>query len=552
MGDVVDISRARGARPSTKMAPGDVDASLNAAIDAQLEALKAAYGQEWAGWRLRKKHPDERQFLITLAENLHGILKELGHGRRGKALSAAAGPRTAATGDANKYVTRLTLEPKALHDEKRIELLTPCVGKYIAVARRAGEIVTGHGGAPGDPTFFLARLFRNTPLDRRGAAVGSAAPWAENLASLLDRVCDAVARRYRLGPLFDRMDAANIHAEDAGPDARFMMTAWLSETFHKTAFNHGPDEAEGFLAFERTDEGAPWGGAPLFVPKAMLFREERHVQLGTAVAARRLIDGQWVDGDAGEGADVDLRFSIEVWLAVGPDAADHVHPCLTRGWLLVRPTVRMGSEPDAAAVTWVGVTADSVSFYAQQDEMTGTLLVAADGGAALMAALDDRLRRWFDEGPQAWGWLMDEPGADFRINLPPGSWWVVALLPPNVERLLGRPADDPRLALAFDVPERLDLTAARVEESYASDTELALSAVAPQIAPASSVANALQLHLMHYKADAVLLKALELDARQLSVRFTSLEDEMRQAVAASQASLVAVLDAYGKHDDGRG
>jgi hypothetical protein len=113
-----------------------------------------------------------------------------------------------------------------------------------------------------------------------------------------------------------------------------------------------------------------------------------------------------------------------------------------------------------------------------------------------------------------------------------------------VERVLGRPVNDRRVTLGFEVPDRVDLTVGRTEDSGFGDTELSLDALVPQMAPASTVANALQLDLLHRKTSATILETLDREARRLTHRFTSLEDDLGRAVAESEAGLMEALATY--------
>ncbi|MCC5810312.1 MAG: hypothetical protein JJU06_08060 [Ectothiorhodospiraceae bacterium] len=551
MANIIDFSLRRPIDGSTKERARASGETANGRTVQWLEEKRRQYGPNWAGWKLRKRSPEERASLIQLARNLGAILAELPHGTRAHALEAAKGPDSAAKGDANKYVTRVAISPS--RSEAAAELarrLTPYVSKYISVARAAGELVTS-SRVETDPNHFMARLFRDTRLGGESRRREESAEWAAELAAMLNAVCDAVARRNQLGPLFDRMDEANIFASDNSRSPDFLPTSWLSETFHKLSIWHlAPSEQDTYRILSRTEDGTPWCGDALFVPRVQLMTEVRAVDVRMRLSSPFGCKG-WSAPPEPAVSSVRLVFRLETWLAIMPDAVDHATPALTRACLLIRPAVTAEPKAGRDQVLWLGSKPGllrALLMYGDDDE-GGEIWESSDSTTDWLASLPEQFLEWFHEEELqvgALGEVSAEQSYDsfgFRTDLRDGPWWVLPVNDVVVKQTLGDALYTEPYSLDFRYPDTFSSCPALAEVDEL--IELPLNSMMPTLAPPSTAACALQLHFLDEGAGSHLIAELEKDALRIRATFERLENSVRSSLNAAQQRFLEGLERHG-------
>jgi len=535
MGKVIPMFRAR-------KAPDNPVPSLRRLVLRELEDRQAIHGPNWSRWKLKKKNPDDRAFLIQLARNLSEILDNLPAGTRGKALEAARGDRTQETGDANKYVTRLALPPERSGTlEELVRRLTPSVGRYIAVAKQAGVI-----HEKGEE-HFLGTLFRETPLDTRNQGMQETVEcaWAQNLAMLLEKICASIARRQRLAPLFDEMYAANIQASDNGRAPEFNLSSWLSQTYGEGGGGWS-DVLDAGYSTECTEPGDPWSGLPLFVPRVQLLAENYELGLGPARLER--VEGCPEQESVGGIREIHAKFDfqLETWLAIVSEADEPGEPCRTRACFLLHPQVSLSTASGMRHIWEIAATEHDILFTAcpNEDDYTGCEVWRTTRfGAAQFSHRPERFMRWFSEtAPPTYNSLAEDNATYlWRAVLQPGVWWVLPVDMPNVERVLGEVGAWEPFRLSFEQPSTI-LDCPPLEDLGALDTSI-LSGIAPRLAPAGTAAHALQLNLMAFGGDSPLIQDLEADALRIRGAFGRMKKKVRDAVDERFARLIIQLDA---------
>ena len=534
MGKIIPMFRDR-------KAPDNPAPSLRQLVLQELENRKAFYGPNWSRWKVKKKNPDDRAFLIQLARNMAEILDELPAGTRGKALEAARGDRTQETGDANKYVTRLALPlERSGTPEELVRPLTPSVGRYIAVARQAGVI---HGNGE---EHFLGTLFRETPLDTRSQGMPDIVEcaWAQDLATVLEKVCASISRRQRLGPLFDEMYAANIQASDNGRAPDYNLSSWLSETYGEGG-GGSSDLLEAVYSTECTEPGVPWSGLAFFVMRVQLLAENYELGLGPARLER--VEGCPVDESVGRSREIHakLEFQLETWLAIASEVDEPGEPCRTRASFLLHPRVSLSTASGMRHIWEIAATEHDILFTAcpKEDDYNGCeVWRTARFGAAQFGHRPERFMRWFSETtPPTYNSLAEDNAIYlWRAVLQPGVWWILPVDMPNVERVLGEVGAWEPFHLSFEQPSTI-LGCPPLEDLDALDTSI-LPGIVPRLAPAGTAAHALQLHLMAYGRDSLLIQDLEADTLRIRGAFDRMKKKVRDAVDERFAHLINQLD----------
>jgi hypothetical protein len=534
MGEVIYMSkRTKGGESKGRSLRGQVLDSL--------EGLKTIHGPAWSRWRLRKRDPDDRAFLIQLARNLAEILDELPRGKRAKALESARGSGSRETGDANKYVTRVALSATRMGTpEALVKRLTPSVSRYIAVARAVGSIVHQQ------PEYYLGRLFRDTPLDPHSPeqAVTTTPAWAGDLATVLQKVCASVSRRYQLSTLFDRMLAANIHATDNGRTPEYELSSWVSETFGEGGSWWSAD-LESWCVWERTEDGTPWSGLPFFVPRVRLFTETYQLGIGPAHLDTILDEPGREPPDASEAIQATLEFRLETWLAICPDRPEPDEPSQTGGYFLLHPSAELITAPRGRQIWEIAATDAEIQLYVFQSDteaVGGELWKTDRYGAAQFQHRPARFMRWFAATalPEYGSLVAERGGLAWHAVLWPGTWWLLPVNPRNVERVLGEAGTTGPFHLDFATPATIE--AWSPFEHLWDLEDSGLPDLVPRLALNGTAASALQLHFLDRGRESPLIGQLEADALRIKGAFDRTEKAFIQSVDARYAALFRDLD----------
>ena len=534
MGEVIYMSkRAKGGESKGR--------SLREQVLNSLESLKAIHGPAWSRWKLRKRDPDDRAFLIQLARNLAEILDELPRGKRAKALESARGSGTRETGDANKYVTRVALSATRMGTpEELVKRLTPSVSRYIAVARAVGSIVHQQ------PDYFLGRLFRDTPLDLRSpdSPVTTAPAWAGDLATVLHKVCASVSRRYQISALCDRMLAANIHATDNGRTPEYELSSWLSETFGEGG-SWWSDGLESWCLRERTEEGTPWNGLPFFVPRVRLFTEIYQLGIGPAHLDTILEDPDRGPPDASGAIQATLEFRLETWLAIWPDRPEPDEPSQTGGCFLLHPSAEFVNAPRGRQIWEIAATDAEIHLYVfanDADAVGGELWKTDRYGAPQFQHRPARFMRWFGGTaiPDYGSFAAKSGGLAWHAVLWPGAWWLLPVNPRNVERVLGEAGTTGPFHLDFAAPATIE--AWSPFEHLWDLEDSGLPRLLPRLALKGTAASALQLHFLDYGRESPVIGQLEADALRIKGTFARTEKAFIQSVDVRYAAFFRDID----------
>ena len=536
MSRVTPIPTALNRRRSSKTDDASLPPSPNQRIFERLELLKDQHGSTWSKWKLRKRHPDERAFLIQLARNLGAILDSLDHGRRGEALEAAKGPHSAKTGDANKYVTRLVIRQSAttrVEAEDLVKRLTPYVGKYIAVAQQAGIIVTKSQGRPGEPTHFLARLFRDTPLDATLGDPGGTPVWARTISRMLDACCLSIGNRHGLATLFDRMDEANIYSSDESGYGTFHVTEWLSETFHKTELIVAGLDNRPVSVPERTEAGVPYAGLPVFVPRYQLASEWRDVPVGP-VTLHSIEQAYPTESPTTQGnitvPDGILRFQVDTSLGIVPLAEGHNTATTLCAAFLFRPRVQLLNVPRDTEVRWLRTHPHVSEIHVASCDESYEVWKTAAPSEEMFQLFSDPFINWFVEDRHLTN-VHDEPVVcPVEMEFGHGPWWVVPVNAESVMEFMGH-AHGFGLNTATAIPHCSVADISTHLEEYIDASMLpGATTLAENIAPPDTLAAYVQCDLLARKNQSGIVKELENSAIRIRAAFENLEGVVNRLV----------------------
>lgn len=323
------MSRPHTARSHEKgKSPNDAANIDTALVDAVEDWLIRNNSRDKAGRvLLRKKKPTDRALLVQIARNLDLMLREIPRGSLAKVLEASGFGD--GRGEVHGFRGNIAI-PHHLIDveDKHLRRLTPVIQRYINVALQIES----------DRSRALSRLFGGTSFDK-GRSSSSDRDWADRLADAITAMAARISVQTEVGPLFDRLSRENLCvAEDFGADGmldnyrtpELRVTAWLSETFHKTDFS-GSNPREVHWFFDRTGEGTPLCGAALFCPKVCVVQAEHERTIELVGSA--------------EPAPASLRTLVRDYLALVPIAKTLESPARVVPWLFRRPeaSIRVGN-----------------------------------------------------------------------------------------------------------------------------------------------------------------------------------------------------------------
>lgn len=466
MGDVIDLeSRAKRVRPPIVLG----EDQLVAAVEQRLHGERSR-----GGWRLNKRMPRDQQDLIILARNLAFMRERLPHGKKSEVLRAAgfeggANPST--------YVNNLCLpSTMGTPSTDRLRRLSSTVEKYVSVAI----------AIEGDRRRALARLFRGTSLDR------TSDDWQGKLSLHLDHLAQRVTTATDLAQYFDQASSFNVCATESDV-LGFRLTSWLSETFHKIDFAEAHSQnPKGAWLYDRSEEGTPKKGAPLFVPTVTLDNSDRV----WAVCSTR-----------GDGKAISCVFSSALSLAIVPIAGTLDEPCRVECWLFERPTVTLKS---ARKDVWqVRVDQSVVSILSGED-----IYQPIDNAGFLSWSTSEEGRLFVEHAD----------GTIVQSDLLCGGWWCAATSPEIVLGRLSRPRFQGR-AIAMPHGRRVEGIVSDLSEMDEVDYHSAAPEAYP---PQGSLALELAYGLT------VLEDALKRSADQLVAKFRTFKREVALASPLSE------------------
>ncbi|UVO49657.1 hypothetical protein M0208_03705 [Sphingomonas sp. SUN019] len=435
-------------RKGEKREPSSLVPTLNEDIIKRVEERfeAASPGDKATVWKLRKRLPSERRDLITLARNLDAMLGKLRRGGKVEALAAAGFSGDEQSG----YRGNLTI-PETVDqvDGDRLRRLTPRVDRYLNVALAIA----------GDRRIAIERLFRGTSFDVQHA--NEDRDWADRLSRALEVMAGRVDARSGLSKLFDQLSSDNVCLTGAaGLDLR--ITNWLSETFHKFDFATG-GAVDGSWRYDRSEDGTPRCGAPLFCPKIALARRSHDWSSKVFALVER--DGTKLDHPG----QITIRAASTTYLALVPIASSLTVPSTIAAWLMERPTASIQ-----------GRTGDTIWRICPEGR---GYTMWTDSGVWSLGADSIESSDW-----QAHLFLDQSAAAYENPDLGSGSWWCMPATAGNMRKHLSA---EPQEMLLRSPRPKINLS--RVARDVDEWEELDRNLVDPAIyAPLGSTAAKIQ------------------------------------------------------------
>ncbi|MCG5517220.1 MULTISPECIES: hypothetical protein [unclassified Ectothiorhodospira] len=504
---------------------GEKHAGNRDQILVKLEELKERHGETYGRWRLNKRDRNDRVFLIQIARNLSSILDWLPRGKRGVVLEKTKSEGSARTGDANKYVTRVTVKDPAGDPEVLVKPLTPAVSKYIAIAKAAGDVLKHAPGSTKGPNDCLKRLFRGTYLEKPWHESPTKVPiWADHLAEMLSGVCKMVAEGHNVGHLFDKMTDANIFATDNGKNPEFKISDWLSETFDKHSL-HYYEPIDGHLPLlESTEQGLPLAGLPIFAPRTLLFVETHDIGLTSLERVQTSSIGDCETSCLHNITDGRLTMRLETWIGIAPVATGHDEPCDTVHVFMLKPSLTLQLEGYTYTVGRLGATNHSLHIEASWSNDSAGTWKTTDQDARTIRNLEEHFIYWFDlygRSPICLGW---DDEFKFTCDVDSGLWWASIINGENVVRILDRPSQLPTFDIRFPMPETISWLHEMGDFLCASAAPL--DKVELRLPPAETIARDLCLNLLQHGLNSHVTADLEGDAVRIRAIFEDLENKV--------------------------
>ncbi|SEQ13936.1 hypothetical protein SAMN05421693_11815 [Ectothiorhodospira magna] len=491
----------------------------------KLEELKERHGECYGRWRVNKRDRNDRVFLIQIARNLSSILDWLPRGKRGAVLEKAKSEGSARTGDANKYVTRVTVKDPAGNPELLVKPLTPAVSKYIAIAKAAGDVLKHVPGNTKGPNDCLKRLFRGTYLDEPGHESPTKVPiWADHLAEMLSGVCTMVAEGHNVGHLFDKMTEANIFATDNGKSPEFKISDWLSETFDKHSLRSYEPIDGHFLLFESTEEGMPLAGLPIFAPRTLLFTETHDIDLTSLEHVHNSSIGDYENSCPKTITDGRLTMRLETWLGIAPVANGYDEPCDIWPVLMLKPSLTLELEGYTYAVGRLGATNHSLHIEASWSNDSTSAWKTEDQDVRTIMDLETHFIYWFELYGRSQVCLGWDDEFKFRCDVDSGLWWGTMVNGENIVRIFDRPSQLPTFDIRFPIPETISWL--HDIGDFVCASAAPLDTVETRLPPAETIARDLCLNLLHDGPNGHITAGLESDAVRIKAIFEDMENKV--------------------------